>query len=219
MKRVCLLTGSGGKLGQSFCRQYAGRYSIAAVYRRRAPVEHADVLAIQADLIERESIPRVVKAALDRFGRIDAVVNNAVTYVLKPALDEETLASLHEQFELNVFAPLRLAAEVARAFWRDRADENRKQHRGVVNVSSLSGRNIYAGGQAAYSAAKAALEMLTRHLGAELASIGVRCNAVAPNAFPRIVAYDAVAASIARLDQGVETGRVLILDRDGEKWA
>jgi NAD(P)-dependent dehydrogenase (short-subunit alcohol dehydrogenase family) len=220
VKRVCLLTGAGGRLGQAFCSLHADRYAIAAVHGRRRPPEGPDVLPIEADLTRPEHLERAVQAALDRFGRVDLIVNAAVRYVLEPALDEATLSSLQAQFEVNVFAPLRLVAAVARAGWQGREADNRAQNRSVVNVSSLSGTNVYEGrGQAAYAASKAALDMLTRHLASELKPLGVRCNAVAPNAFPRLVSTEAVAAAIARLDASDANGQVLILDRGGERLA
>ena len=202
-------------MGSAFCRLYADRYRIAAVHGRRAP--KAEVLALQADLARPGEIERVVQSTLDEFGAIDLLVNAAVSYVLAPALEEKTLASLEAQFAVNLFAPLRLAAEVARRFWRGREDENRARNRNLVNVSSLSGSHVYANrGQGAYSASKAALEMLTRHLAAELQPLGVRANVSAPNGFPRIVSTESVAASIVKLDQGAMSGKVLSVDRGGE---
>jgi NAD(P)-dependent dehydrogenase (short-subunit alcohol dehydrogenase family) len=218
-ERVALLTGAGGRLGASFCRLYGARYRIVAVHGARPPPEGA-ALSLRADLRRPEECARAVDAALQRFGRIDVIVSNAVQYVLQPLLDERTLGTLQDQFALNVFAPLRLVAEAVRRSWQGREAENRARRRCVVHVSSLSGRVVYANrGQGAYAAAKAALDMLTMHLAAELGPLGVRANALAPNAFPRIVPTEAVAAGIARLDEQGETGRVLILDKGGERFA
>jgi NAD(P)-dependent dehydrogenase (short-subunit alcohol dehydrogenase family) len=218
-QRVCVLTGAGGKLGAAFCNLYRERYRILAVHRRRAPPAEG-VVALQADLAAPGAIEGVVSEALARFGRIDLLVNNAVQYTLAPVLSDKLLSSLEAQFAVNVFAPLRLAAEVARRFWTGRAEENQRANRNLVNVSSLSGVNVYGNvGQSAYSATKSALNMLTRHLAVELASLSVRVNAVAPNGFPRIVSTEAVAASIVQLDQGAMTGKLLLVDRDGERFA
>jgi NAD(P)-dependent dehydrogenase (short-subunit alcohol dehydrogenase family) len=235
-KRVCLLTGASGVLGSAFCRRYAERYDIVAVYRRNLPavpsqeLRYVDplapsatlqenrhpVFAIRADLADDREIGRVVELALARFGRIDLLVNAAVHSVWAPLFDSRRVAdSATAQFQLNVLVPLRLTLETVQAYWRDRVDENRRMNRNVVNVSSLAGVNVYRNqGQSVYAASKAALNHLTRHMSGELESIGVRANALAPNSFPRIVPTERVVESIARLDEGSESGQVLCLDKE-----
>jgi NAD(P)-dependent dehydrogenase (short-subunit alcohol dehydrogenase family) len=110
-KRVCLLTGASGKLGTAFCRHYARRYHIAAVYRNNFPQvvsqrqwvvnplnpgalipENAHpVFAIQADLNDDYQIGRVVELVLARFDRVDVLVNAAVHYSFISMLDTERL--------------------------------------------------------------------------------------------------------------------------------
>ncbi len=210
MKRVCLLTGAGGRLGAAFCRLYADRYEIAAVHGKRAPPLLDGVFALRADLADPTEADRVVKAALARFGRVDLLVNNAVDYSLFPLLDARALAAASAQLEVNVLAPLRLVSACALRAWRGNEADNRAARRNVVNVSSLSGQNVYGNQkQGLYSASKAALDMLTRHLAAELAPLAVRANATAPDGFPRRVATEEVAASIVRLDEGELTGQIV----------
>lgn len=238
-KRVCLLTGASGTLGTAFCRRYADRYDVVAVYRRNLPgvpsqeLRYVDplaprtvlpenrhpVFALRADLADDRTPARIVEIALARFGRIDLLVNAAVHSVWAPLFDSDRVAdSATLQFQLNVFAPLRLVLETVRASWRDSVDENRRMNRNVVNVSSLAAVNVYRNrGQGVYAASKAALNHLTRHMASELESIGVRANALAPNTFPRIVPTERVVDSIVRLDQGSETGQVLCLDNDAAR--
>jgi NAD(P)-dependent dehydrogenase (short-subunit alcohol dehydrogenase family) len=233
-KRVCLFTGAGGTLGNAFCRQYSSDYHIVAVHRGLppdVPSQHqgfqdplepeADVpenryrvFCIKSDLQKEGEIARVVELALARFDRIDLLVNAAVHSLWAPMLDDERLlASLATQFEVNTMLPLRLAMQVARAFWRGRKTDNEKANRNVVNVSSLAGLRVFTGsGQSVYAASKAALNHLTSHMAAEFARIGVRVNAVAPNSFPRIVSTERVAENIRRLDEGDLTGKILIVD-------
>ncbi len=92
---------------------------------------------------------------------------------------------------------------------------NRARNRNVVNVSSLAGSKVFPHqGQGIYAASKAALNQLTRHLGSEFASFGVRVNAVAPNSFPSIVSTESVARAVVRLDEESVTGRILLLDAE-----
>jgi NAD(P)-dependent dehydrogenase (short-subunit alcohol dehydrogenase family) len=238
-KRVCLLTGASGLLGTAFCRKYAERYDIVAVYRRNLPclasqeLRYVDplaprvslpenrhpVFAVRADLSDDREIGRVVELALARFGQIDLLVNAAVHSVWAPLFDSRRVVdSATLQFQLNVLVPLRLVVETVQACWRDRVDENRSMNRNVVNVSSLAGVNIYRNtGQSVYAASKAALNHLTRHMASELDAIGVRANALAPNTFPRIVPTERVIESIVRLDDGRENGQVLSLDNEPER--
>ncbi|WP_437936861.1 SDR family NAD(P)-dependent oxidoreductase [Sorangium sp. So ce341] len=240
VKRVCLLTGAGGRLGSAFCRSLAARFDIAAVYRSRhpdapsqlewrrdplrpaarVPENDGAVFAIQADLSEEGAPARVVDLALARFGRIDLLVNAAADVTFwGPLLEAERLKErLRAQIELNVMVPVRLSALVAERFWRDRRDENAASSRNVVNVSSTSGLQIYGGcDQSMYSASKAALNYITCHMADEFAAFGVRANAIAPTSFPGQIPTERVVAAIAGLDGSDVTGKVLVIDEHGER--
>lgn len=237
-KRVCLLTGASGRLGDAFCRLYGHRYDIVAVYRTRPVVPpspmcwHIDPLnpsvrkparehrfaAIQADLTDPVEVSRVVEFALDEFGRVDSLIN-AAAVVHRSALlsPEPSFAALTHMLDLNAVVPLRLAVELARRFWSARPDENAAMNRCVVNVSSTSGAYVFSEqGQGGYSASKAALNMLTCHLADEFAAIEIRVNSVAPDTFPQLVTTESVCDAIARLDQGAMTGKMLLLEAGGE---
>lgn len=232
---MCLLTGAGGTLGNAFCQAYGAQYDIVAVYRRQAPAvpsqdewyvdplapeaelpeNDARVFAVRADLEQDGQVERVVDIALAKFGRVDVLVN-AIGYSLwhEPGLVDGDLLlnSLGRHFAVNVGVPLRFATRLAQRFWLNRDLENRAYNRNIVNVSSLAGSRVYPGGQAVYAASKAALNQLTRHLGAEFREFGVRANAIAPNSFPSIVSTESVAKAIAGLDSDTVTGKVLVLD-------
>ena len=240
MKRVCLLTGAGGRLGEAFCRLYADRYDIVAVYRARPPEvpsqlqrlrdplapaaslpanEHP-VFAVQSDLLAPGEARRVVELALARFERVDFLVNAAADVRFHGPLVEAArlLPAFRSQLELNVLVPTLLVSQLYEAHWRDAPDENRVLRRHVLNVSSSSGLHIYAGHhQSMYSASKAALNYLTCHMADEYAAFGVRANAVAPNSFPATVPTERVAEAIVRLDEGDATGQVVELDAAGER--
>lgn len=211
-RRVCLLTGSSGTLGNYLCEHFGDRFDFCAVYRRNRP--HGDVHAVEADLTVDGESERVVELTLERFGRLDLVVNAAVASTWGPMLTSEPLgASAPVQFLTNVVVPLRVSCAAARLFWRERVDENRAANRGIVNVSSVSGRNIYPNeGQSVYAASKAALDHLTGHMALEFAAIGVKVNAVAPNSFPSNIATSRAAQAIVELDDGDGTGAIVVVD-------
>jgi NAD(P)-dependent dehydrogenase (short-subunit alcohol dehydrogenase family) len=236
-RRVCLLTGAGGTLGNAFCQAYAAQYDIVAVCRYRAPVvpsqdewfvdplapdaelpeNDARVYLVYADLEKPGQVERVVDIALARHGRVDLLVNAAAYSLWHPQglVDGDVLLdSVDRHFAVNVGVPLRFATRLAQRSWRQDDRDNREHNRNIVNVSSVAGSRVYPGGQAVYAASKAALNQLTRHLAAEFGEFGVRANAVAPNSFPSIVSTESVAKAIARLDADTATGKVLVVDAD-----
>lgn len=242
LKRVCLLTGAGGRLGSAFCECYADKYDIVAVYRGRHPdvpsqlqklvdplepsgrvaANDDAVFAVQADLLEAGQARRVVELALARFNRVDLLVNAAADVAFYGSLVdvERLMPAFRSQLELNALAPVRLAAELYRQSWRHSPDENRALRRHVLNVSSTSGLRIYGGyGQGMYSASKAALNYLTCHMAEEYAAFGVRANAIAPASFPAAVPTERVLEVMVRMDEGEENGQVLELDAEGERGA
>lgn len=211
-RRVCLLTGASGTLGNYLCEKFGDRFDFCAVYRRNPP--RGDVYAVEADLTVDGESERVVEMTLERFGRLDLVVNAAVASTWGPMLSSEPLwSSAPVQFLTNVVVPLRVSCAAARLFWRERVEENRAARRGIVNVSSVSGRNIYPNeGQSVYAASKAALDHLTGHMALEFAAIGVKVNAVAPNSFPSNIATGRAAQAIIDLDDSDGTGAIVVVD-------
>lgn len=240
LKRVCLLTGSGGRLGNAFCRRYGNRYDIAAVWSRRPPLfaaqaqqvldplgEETDlvenqmrVVTLRADITNRSAVARLVDQVLAHFDRIDVIVHAAGFRYWAPMLQGDSLLdSVQRHFDVNVYAPLALTAEVAKRFWIGRTPENVAANRNVITVSSTASVRLYPGhGQSVYAASKAALNHLTRHIAAELEPHGVRANALAPNSFPGIIPIHLVTDALVRLDQSDATGRVLGLEAHGEWW-
>ncbi len=230
-RRVALVTGAGGLLGSVFCGAYYQNYDIVAVCRDRVPAvpsqeewfidplapraelpENASqVFVIRADLAREGEVERVVDLALAKFGGVDLLVNNAARIELQPngMVDGDTaLNEFEPQFAMNVGVPLRLSTRLAQRCWVGADLRNRGRNRNIVNVSSLSGSEVYPGGQAIYSATKAALDHLTRHQANEFAEFGVRVNGIAPDSFPHRVPTQKVAAAIAELDAGSMTGLV-----------
>ncbi|WP_280407427.1 SDR family NAD(P)-dependent oxidoreductase [Nocardia brasiliensis] len=222
-RRVCLLTGASGTLGDLFCRSYYTDYDIVAVCHTRTPAAPSqlewfvDPLEPEKPVPENDSrlfvnrpdhtqggeVERVVDLALARYGGVDLLVNNAAHVQLQPRgiVDgEAALEQFDPHFTLNVAVPLRLCARLGQRAWMHAGPENRARNRNIVNVSSISGSEVYPG-QTLYSASKAALNQLTRNIAAEFAEFGVRANAIAPTTFPALVPTEQVARAIIELDQ------------------
>ncbi|MER7454195.1 SDR family NAD(P)-dependent oxidoreductase [Nocardia beijingensis] len=229
-RRVCLLTGASGTLGDAFCQAYYRDYDIVAVCRTRTPAvpsqlewyvdplapdaavpeNDSRVFVVRSDLTQPGEVERVVDLALARFGRVDLLVNNAAHVRLHHGGIVDGDAALEDfdpHFALNVAVPLRFAARLAQRCWLHAGQENRARNRNIVNVSSISGSEVYPG-QTLYSASKAALNQLTRNIAAEFAEFGVRANAIAPTTFPVAVPTEQVARAIVELDASAVSGGV-----------
>ncbi len=182
--RVAIVTGASSGLGARFARvlDAAGASLMLAARRldrlEKLAGELTDAGTHRCDLADPDTPTELVAAALDRWGRIDVVVNNAGTYERMPALDEPP-DRFREVLEVNLVAPFALAQQAARSMVEsDRGGT-------IVNIASIWG--VVGMGQipeASYAASKGGLVNLTRELAAQWARQGVRVNTLAPGWFP-----------------------------------
>lgn len=181
--QVAIITGAGSGIGLATARMlHANGMAVLGVGRDPAKLESlvADlgvsgvgaaerVATISVDVMADDAPQRIVREALDRFGRIDFVVNNAGVGSPKP-LDETDDETLDYFLDIMLRAPFRLCRD---------AIPHMQPGSGVVNVTStfamIGGRR---GG--AYSAAKGGLKSLTEHMACEYGPRGIRSNCVAP---------------------------------------
>ena len=131
-----------------------------------------EVLAVPADVSRAADVDALVAAALDRFGRLDGMVANAGVPSDEPFL-EMTGAGMDAVFGVNVKGVVFCGQAAARAMVAQGAGGK------IVNLASVAGV-VPAPRIAAYSASKAAVQMLTRSMALELGAAGIRVNAVAP---------------------------------------
>jgi NAD(P)-dependent dehydrogenase (short-subunit alcohol dehydrogenase family) len=181
MYKTWFITGASSGFGEAFAR-YALAQGYCVVATARDPGKLAAitalapdrVLAARLDVTAPGEADAAVKAACDRFGRIDVLINNA-GYGIVGAFEETPEAELRTQMETNFFG----AAAVTRAA----LPTLRAQRAGaIVNISSLGGQ-LSVAGFGPYSASKFALEGLSEALAQELAPFGIKVLIVEPGAF------------------------------------
>jgi len=181
--RVVIITGASSGLGERFARVVDGvgaKVVLAArrVERLEALAEDlADPLVVECDVASADGPRELIDAAVDRYGRLDVLINNAGIARAVAAVDDD-LDGFRKEVEVDLIAPYQLARLAAR-WWID------NQHPGVVvNLGSVLGE--VSGGKLrlpGYTAAKGGLHNLTRELAMQWARKGIRVNALAPGWF------------------------------------
>nr|WP_315236593.1 oxidoreductase [uncultured Albidiferax sp.] len=178
--RIWMVTGASRGIGARITEAaLAQGDAVVATARDAAALQqrfgHNDaLLALPLDVTDEAQAARAVAAALDRFGRIDVLVNNA-GYGLLGAVEEASADEVRRLYETNVFGLLNVTRAVLPAM---RA--RRQGH--VINISSLGGYQS-AAGFGLYCSTKFAVEGLTEALHAELAPLGIHVTAVQPGYF------------------------------------
>jgi 3-oxoacyl-[acyl-carrier protein] reductase len=184
--KVALVTGASRGIGRAIAEKLAARgadvvvnyYSnanLAAEVVEAIQQQGREAMAVQADVRSVEDAQRLVKATLDRFGRIDVLVNNAGT-------TRDTLLALMKEadWDLVLDTNLKGAYNVTKAAVRPMM----KQRGGrIINITSVAGISGNPG-QANYSAAKAGLIGFTKSVAKELGARNITANAVAPGYVP-----------------------------------
>ncbi len=177
---VALVTGAARGIGLAIARRFlAGGWRVAlldidapelstAMTRLDSP---ATTLALECDVAFADQVARAVRALDARFGRVDALVNNAGTAVFKPIL-QTTPQEWERVLAVNLTGPFVCTQACAPIMLRGGGGS-------VVNIASISGLRASTL-RVAYGTSKAGLIHLTRQQAAELGAVGIRVNAIAP---------------------------------------
>jgi NAD(P)-dependent dehydrogenase (short-subunit alcohol dehydrogenase family) len=182
--RTVVVTGASRGIGHAIARRFlAEGWRVITCARADVPqecmIDRNWASHIVADLADPDSAQAFVTQANAILGAapLHALINNAGVSPKTPY--RERLGVLNgpidgwkDVFELNFFAPLRLARGFASALHRGKG--------AIVNITSIAGHYVHPFAGSAYSTSKAALSGLTREMAAEMAQLGVRVNAVAP---------------------------------------
>jgi len=188
--RVVLITGASSGLGRQFALAASSAGAKVAVAARRLDrleslvAELSDAVAIEVDLVAPGATDRLVESAIEHYGKVDVLINNAGISTAAPAL-EFSVDEFRREIEIDLVVPYALARRVAA-----HAIEARRAA-SIINIGSVLG--TVGGGKLrvpGYSAAKGGLHNLTRELASEWARKGVRVNAIAPGWFPTEMAAE-----------------------------
>jgi NAD(P)-dependent dehydrogenase (short-subunit alcohol dehydrogenase family) len=177
---VWFITGASRGFGLQIARDLLDRgHQVVATARRAETVTDAlgdneNVLAVALDVTDEEQARQAVRAAVERFGRIDVLVNNAGRGLLG-AVEEATDAEVRAVYDTNVFGLLTVTRAVAPVLRAQRSGA-------IVNISSVGGF-VSSPGWGVYASTKFAVEALSEALHAELKPLGVHVMVVEPGYF------------------------------------
>jgi NAD(P)-dependent dehydrogenase (short-subunit alcohol dehydrogenase family) len=186
-RRVLLVTGGGRGIGAQICRQAAQTgWRVAVNYTSNKQAADAvvafvkdqgsEAIAVRGDVGEAGEIASVF-AAIDRhFGRLDGLVNNAGIVDAPQRIDEMSPERLERMFRINIMGSVLCAAEAVRRMSRRYGGKGGA----IVNISSMAAVLGSAAQYVDYAASKGAIDSFTIGLAREVATEGVRVNAVRP---------------------------------------
>jgi 7-alpha-hydroxysteroid dehydrogenase len=177
-----VVTGAGAGIGRAIARLFAGAGAAVVVSdlkRETAEAVAAEItgaggraVGLACNVTKEPDLEAVVKTALDRFGKLSILVNNAGGGGPKPF--DMPMDDFRWAYELNVFSLFRLT-QLAASHMAAAGDG------AVLNISSMAGENKNQR-MASYASSKAAVNHLTRNVAFDLGAMGIRVNAIAPGA-------------------------------------
>jgi NAD(P)-dependent dehydrogenase (short-subunit alcohol dehydrogenase family) len=189
MSKVIFLTGAGRGLGTDIARTaLAAGHQVVATGRRPEEVEKAlggpqdNLLAAKLDVTSLDDAQAAVQAAVDRFGRIDVLINNAGNF-FAGFFEEIPPAHMRQQIETNLFGPMNVTRAVLPVMRRQRSGH-------IITISSLAGL-VGAEFNSAYAASKFGVEGWMESLRDEVAPYNLRTTIVEPGFFRTELLVDA----------------------------
>lgn len=183
MNKVAIITGASSKIGSSIAEKLAKcKYDLVLNYNtslektkklREELINkyNIDVLLIKADLREEKEIKNIVDCAINKYGRIDILINNAAIEH-DNTLENKTKEEFMDVLNVNLIAPFLLSKYASKYMIKNKYGK-------IINIASTNGIDTYYPSSLDYDASKAGLISLTHNLAIELAPY-ITVNAIAP---------------------------------------
>ena len=177
--KTALITGGGTGIGRAIAEVFAKEGARVAISGRRlsrletVATQIGDMaLAVQADVTQSEDIAQMVASVLDKWGRIDILVNNAAVITSRSTLGDTQEEDWETMMDINVNGIFRCCKAVLPAMLKQEAGA-------IINIASVAGQ-FGQPGNSAYSTTKGAVMNLTRSIAVDYGPYGIRCNSISP---------------------------------------
>jgi NAD(P)-dependent dehydrogenase (short-subunit alcohol dehydrogenase family) len=217
--RVAIVTGASSGLGVEFVHALGACGASLVLAARRGDVlrelagelrkEHGvPAMPVETDVSREADVVRLVDRAVEEFGTVDVLVNNAGMYIVKP-LTEQTLDDWRTVMDVNLTSAFLGCREVAKVMIPRRSGS-------IVNIASTFGFGGTIFPEVSYYASKGGMVALTKALAVELGKSGIRVNAIAPGFFPTPMSIGAMTDDTIR--QTVIEPRTALPDLAENEW-
>lgn len=183
MNKNVLITGGTRGIGEAISREFAKKgYNLIINYiKSKEKAEklkneleekyNIEVLTVQADLADEKEIKNMVDIVLNKFGKIDVLVNNA-GIIIDKEFEEKTIEDWKQTLNINLIAPFILTKLIGKEMVKNKSGA-------IINISSINGINTYHPSSVDYDASKSGLISLTFDSAVEFSPY-VRVNCIAP---------------------------------------
>jgi 3-hydroxy acid dehydrogenase/malonic semialdehyde reductase len=182
---IAMVTGASSGFGEAIARKFAQEGWDVIITGRRAERLHAlsaelerdcevEILPLEFDVRDADAVHSAISTVPEKWKQLQVLVNNAGLAVGKASIDEGDLEDWGRMIDTNVKGLLYVTREVVR--WM-----KEKQSGHIVNIGSIAGKEVYAGGNV-YCATKFAVDALTKSMRVEFISHGIKVTQIAPGA-------------------------------------
>ena len=215
MSKVWLITGASRGLGRAFTEEAlkAGHRVVATARNSEQLVDVArkfgeSVRTVSVDVTNEAQAKRAVDAAIETFGRLDVLVNNAGYGNVSP-VEDTSLADFRAQIETSLFGVIIMTKAVL-PYFRERATGH------VIQIASIGGR-VGPTGRAAYAAAKFGVEGFSESLSKEVGPLGIKITIVEPGGFRTDFAGSSTGLRVGRPEYHATVGATVRFQRDYDR--
>jgi NAD(P)-dependent dehydrogenase (short-subunit alcohol dehydrogenase family) len=200
--KVVVITGASQGIGAGLVQGFRDRgYRVVANSRSIKQSDDPQILNVAGDIADPAVAERVVRQAVERFGRIDTLINNAGIFISKPFTDY-TAADFASVLSVNLAGFFHISQHAAKQMLKQRSGH-------IVNVTTSLVDQPIAGVPAAMaSLTKGGLDAVTRGLAIEYADKGIRVNAVSPGIIKTPMHAEETHAALAKLHPMQRLGEV-----------